>query len=401
MKNNRSHILFIVENNTVPPDIRVWREAKAATRAGHHVTVIAPANPKYASRSEIIDGIQIFRHPTIEHSGGAIGQVKEYLNAFFWETALSVKVFLKKPFDIIHAANPPDNIFLIAWLYKPFGVKFIFDHHDLSPELFVDKFGGGRSALFYLLSLLERLSCKTADLVISTNESFKKRIIQKHGIDPKRIYVVRNDPDIATEGEEKPDGPRKKNGFVDLVYVGSINQQDGVDIFVHIVYRLIKEYQHSGIRCNIIGDGSELKNIKKLSETLGLDKIISFKGYVYDRKLVRNYIDRSDICLETAPANEANRRSTFIKIMEYMSAGKPIVAFNLEETRYSVGNSAVLVEPGNNVKFAEAVHHLIENPSERHRLGEMAKARIKTELNWQNSSATLYRAYESLLTRQL
>ena len=393
---NRSHILFIVENNTVPPDIRVWREAKAAKRAGHRVTIIAPANAKYPRRSQVIDGIQIHRHPNVDHGGGAIGQVKEYLNAFLWEAYLSFKIFLKNPFTIIHAANPPDNIFIIAWFYKLFGVKYIFDHHDLSPELYIDKFSGRRDCVYHLLNLLERLSCKTADVVISTNQSFKNQIIRKHHVKPEKIFIVRNDPDIAIAPTEKRDTTRQKNGFFDLVYVGSINNQDGVDIFVHVVDMLVNEFRHDNIKCNVVGDGGELNNIKKLADKLGLSDIISFKGYVYDRILVKQYIDEADICLETAPANEANRRSTFIKIMEYMSAGKALVAFDLDETRYSVGDTAVLVEPGNNYSFAEAVHNLIENPGKRRELGVMAKKRIERELNWQNSSATLYRAYESI-----
>jgi glycosyltransferase involved in cell wall biosynthesis len=394
-----NHILFIVENNTVPPDIRVWREAKTAKQAGCKVSVIAPVNKKFSKRYEIVDGIEIYRHLHFERHGSRYHQVIEYLNAFLWETYLSIKIFIKKPFKIIHAANPPDNIFLIALLFRIFGVKFVFDHHDLSPELYVCKFNGSKIVIFKLLRLLEKLSCKTADAIISTNNSFKNHVVKIHKAKPEKVYIVRNDPAVSRFPEPKNEKGKKNGQPINLLYVGEISIQDGVDLLIKTIKILVSQLGYEEIKCTIIGDGDALQGARQLSTQIGVKTYIDFTGYIYDRQLIRQYINEADICVEPAPYNEANKRSTFIKIMEYMACGKPIVAFDLGETRASVGNAAILVEPGNLIEFAHALLNLIENPQKRFSLGSMARDRIVRRLNWENASSMLTMAYDNLLWR--
>jgi len=387
-------ILFIVENNTVPPDIRVWREALTIQKAGYTVTVISPKKASYSKYYEIIDNIEIYRHPSFESKGGKIYQVLEYANALIWELLICVRLMFGKRFEIIHGANPPDHLFLIASLFKIFGVKFIFDHHDLAPELYLCKFGSGKNLIHRLLRLMEKLSCHTANVIISTNQSYKGHIISKYKINPKKIFVVRNDPEIPNLEKTIERTLQKNSSIIKLLYVGSINKQDGVDLLIRALHILVSQINQSQIHCTVVGDGDDLTHIKTLCTELGIDPYLNFTGYIYDRKVVHDFIEDADICLETAPYNEVNAKSTFIKIMEYMAAGKPIVAFDLDETRYSAQNSALLVEQGNLKAFAEAIQKLILKPDLREKLGKAGQTRIIEELNWTNASRELLAAYQ-------
>ena len=387
-------ILFIVENNNVPPDIRVWREARTAKQAGYSVTIISPKTVHFPKSYEVIDGIEIYRHPFLENKGGKIYTLVEYANAFFWEVLLSLRVFFKGRFDIIHGANPPDHIFLIALLFKVFDVKFIFDHHDLAPELYICKFSGRKRMTYRLLSLMEKLSCLTADAIVSTNQSYKKHVIKRHGIKPEKIFIVRNDPEVP--GIQKKDNCEDYGSkqVTELLYMGSINNQDGVDLLTKVIHILVEQLNQRQIHCTVVGDGDDLPRVKSLCIELGINSHFTFTGYIYDRKLIRKHIEGTDICLETAPYSEVNCRSTFIKVMEYMAAGKPIVAFDLEETRYSSQDSALLIEQGDLRAFAEAIEKLVREPFLRQELGRYGKNRISKELNWNNSSTELMKTYE-------
>lgn len=392
-----AHILFIVENNTVPPDIRVWREAKAARDAGFEVTIIAPAADKFRTRHENTEGIEIYRHPGYENHNLKHSQIFEYLNAFFWELYLSFKIFAGKPFQLIHAANPPDNVFLIALIYKVFGSKFIFDHHDLAPELYRAKYKKPKGILVAALNLLEKFSCKVADVIIATNHSFKNHIIDKYKIAADQIYVVRNDPELNAIQNSSIQNISINQQSTNLLYVGAINTQDGVDSFIKVVDILVNRMGKHNLSCRIVGDGDCLEKVKKLAIDLKVENYFEFTGYIYNRELLKRYINEADICLETAPENECNRRSTFIKVMEYMAMGKPIVAFDLPETRVSVGETAILVAAGDLMGLATSVVRLTDNPELRTELGALARKRIENGLNWETSKKELIRAYHFII----
>lgn len=390
-----TRILFVVENSTVPPDTRVWREARTAARAGYNVTIIAPKGRGYSASFEVIDGIAIYRHPVLWSRGGKLGQVLEYASALVWEVAFALRAFVRHRFRLIHGANPPDHIYLIAQLFRPFGARYIFDHHDLSPELYTAKFGREGGAVHRVLKYMERRSCVVADAVISTNQSYKRHIVERCGVDPRKVFVVRNDPELreslVVSGSER--GHVEGNGRIELFYLGSTNVQDGASLLVEVMARLLLTPREQRIHCTIVGDGDDLPRIKELVKDQGLDAHFTFPGYVTDRQMIERLLSRADICLETAPSNAANDKSTFIKVMEYMAAGKPIVAFDLEETRFSTGASALLVEPGDVGGFVQAIQSLIADPGLRASLGRTGQARIESELNWGHSSQELLRAY--------
>ncbi|MDN5941349.1 MAG: glycosyltransferase family 4 protein [Nitrospira sp.] len=387
-------ILFIVENNNVPTDIRVWREAKTAKQAGYSVTIISPKTANFSKSYEVIDDIEIYRHSAIENKGGKINTLVEYANAFYWEVLISLRVFFRRRFHVIHGANPPDHIFLIALLFKLVGVKYIFDHHDLAPELYVHKYCGRKKMIYRLLSLMERFSCLTADAIVSTNQSYKKHVIKRYGIKSEKIFIVRNDPEVPEIQKKDNCENYGSKQVAELLYMGSINNQDGVDLLTKVVHILVEQLNQRQVHCTVVGDGDDLPRVKGLCTELGINSFFTFTGYIYDRKLIRKYIEETDICLETAPYSEVNCRSTFIKVMEYMAAGKPIVAFDLEETRYSAQDSALLIEQGNLRAFAEAIEKLVCEPLLREELGKHGQNRILRELNWNNSSTELMRTYE-------
>lgn len=390
-----NHILFIVENQAAPYDRRVWLEACAVKENGCDVSIISVKNKKAIKAYEKIGEIAIYRHPSFNSSVGKLGFFIEYLTALFCETILCCKIYWHKPFNIIHSANPPDTVFIIAWLFKLIKVKFIFDHHDLSPELYQAKFKKDKNWLYYCLLLLEKMSCKTADVIITTNESYKKIIVNRHNLDKNRVVVVRNDPVVVTKtnGMTKRSAEKYKKT---LLYLGSINKQDGLESLLDAVSILIHKYHIENIVCRIIGDGDDLENIKTKAQELKLNGYVEFTGYIYDKEVINIMVEEADICLEPAPDNEVNRHSTFIKIMEYMAKGKPIIAFDLAETRFSAGEGAVLIKPGAIEEFAEAISKMLKSEELRKELGQKGYERIVKELNWKNSVKNLMKAYKHL-----
>ncbi len=392
----KKHVLYIVENNTLPLDGRVRREAEAAKKLGYRVSAISPTNDIFTKKFEVIKGVQIYRHRTCSANAGKFGFVIEYGFAFIFEFMLSLKIFVKKPFHIIHAANPPDFIFLIALFYKLLGIKFIFDHHDLAPELYLTLFSRKKDFFYKIQYLCEKLSCRFADAIISANESYKKIVAKRHRVNPDKIFVVRNDPVIGGEITGKKLLEHKSNGRKTLLFLGTINPQDGVDLLLKVLHYLVNQLKERGFICNIVGGGDFLDSAEQMAKSLKLENYVDFKGNEADREKVREYLFFSDICLEPAPYNFLNRHSTFIKVMEYMQAGKPIVAFDLKETRYSTGGNTIRIKNGNIIDFAEAIQRLISDSDLREELGNAGQKRIIEKLNWESALLNLERAYNSI-----
>lgn len=259
----KKHILFIVENNSAPNDIRVWAEASAAKEFGYDVSVISPKSARAKASYENIEGIDIYRHFKPFEASGKFAFIIEYANALFWELLLSLRIFLKKPFQIIHSANPPDHVFIIALLYKVFGTKFIFDHHDICPENYLAKFCR-KDLLYKILLVMEKLTFKVADIVISTNQSYKKVAIDRGGKLPEEVFVVRNGPQLSKVMFMQPN-PKLKEGFDYLVaYVGVIGKEEGIDVLLRIVDYIVNTKNIQNIRFIIMGKGPNLSKMIEL-----------------------------------------------------------------------------------------------------------------------------------------
>jgi len=392
----KKHILFIVENNTFPADKRVQPESIVAQEHGFRVSAISPASDWYKNKHEVIDGVEIYRYRRLFNNEGKNRYIFEYINSLLWEFLLSIKIFVKNPFQIIHSANPPDHIFLIAFIYKVFGVKYIFDHHDLAPELYLTKYGAKKDLFYKVQYLFEKLSCKFASAILSTNETYKNLVVQRHGIKAAKVFVIRNDPQLDAFNNRVIPKISGQNGKIKLLFLGTINSQDGVEILIKALYHLVRFHNERNFICNVLGEGDAFESVKNAAAKYQLEKYIKFKGWIKEKQTILNYLFSSDICIEPAPFNELNRHSTFIKVMEYMAAGKPVVAFDLKETRYSTDANAMLVAKSDIEGFARAIKKLIDDPILREKMGRSGLERIRTGLNWENASINLRKAYDSL-----
>lgn len=387
-------ILIIVENLPVPFDRRVWQEANALKKHGADVFIICPKGKGYEESEDIIDGIRIFRHPLYIEGKSALGYFFEYLTSLFWEFILSLKVFFKYGFDAIHACNPPDLIFIVAFPYKLFGKKFVFDHHDINPELYIAKFN--KKDIFYkLLCLFEKLTFKLCDISIATNESYKETALIRGGKKPEDVYVVRSGPNLERLKVMPPDNNLKKGKNILIGYVGVIGQQEGIDHLLYALNILIKKHKYQDFHCIICGGGTELEKMKLLSCELQLNGYVEFTGRIPDDQLLK-ILNTADICVNPDIYNEMNNRSTMNKIMEYMALGKPIVQYDLKEGRFSAREASLYARPNDIEDFANKLLELIHNQSLRKKMGEFGRLRVEKELQWCYEEVKLIRAYKNL-----
>lgn len=390
------HILIIVENLPVPFDRRVWEEANTLTENGAKVSVICPKMKGYTKSFESINGIDIYRHPLSIEAKGALGYLQEYSVALFWEFVLAWKIFFKKRFHVIHGCNPPDLIFLVALMFKPFGVKFIFDHHDINPELYFAKYG--KKDFFYRFLLgLERLTFATADYSIATNESYRDIAIHRGKMNPEKITVVRSGPKLdrlkLTSGNTK----YKKGRNYMVGYVGVIGAQEGLDLLLESIKQIV--YKRGDVQFAIVGSGTELEKIKQLTSDMGLREYIDYYGRVDDAMMV-DILSTADVCVNPDRPTEMNNLSTMNKIMEYMALKKPIVQYDLKEGRFSAEYASLYACNTNTADFADKIIWLLDHPEDRTRRGEYGYYKIVNELSWDYESRKLVALFSKVFVRQ-
>jgi len=394
-KTRGRRVLIIVENLPCPFDRRVMQEARTLTAAGYVVSIICPKAPGFEKSFETIDGIHIHRHVLPREADGALGYALEYGVALFMEFWLSLKVFFGRGFDILHACNPPDTIFLIGRFYKLFGRKFVFDHHDINPELYEAKFGK-RGFGQKLLLWLERMTFRTADLVISTNESYRHIALTRGGVKSGDVFVVRSGPDLRRMMQVPPN-PALKNGRKYLVgYVGVMGKQEGIDLLLQAVQLIVLHLERTDIHFGLVGGGTELPAMQQLARDLGIADYVTFTGRVPDAELLE-MLNTADICVNPDRANEMNDRSTMNKIMEYMALGKPVVQFDLTEGRVSAGDASWYARPNDVADLAQKMVSLLGDELQRRRMGAIGRDRIEHVLSWQHEAPRLLGAYEHLL----
>ncbi|MDC3333040.1 glycosyltransferase family 4 protein, partial [bacterium] len=374
-------ILFIVENLPSPFDRRVWQEANTLKNNGCEVSIICPVGKGYEKRYEVIDGIHIYRHPLPVEGDSAFGYLVEYSTALFWEFFLAFKVLFTRGFDAIHACNPPDLIFLVGGFFKLFfGKRFLFDHHDINPELYEAKFG--RRDIFYkLMVLFERLTFMTADVSIATNESYKAIAVERGKMDVNRVHVVRSGP-MLERLKQLPPVPALKRGKDYLVgYVGVMGKQEGVDYLLRAVKYLVVDKEIKNIHFGIVGGGTELDELVSYASDLGVSEYVTFTGRVPDQELLE-MLNTAEVCVNPDVANDMNDKSTMNKIMEYMALGKPIVQFDLKEGRFSAQDASLYAKKNDEVDLAEKILELLNDEPRRLAMGEYGRSRVINELEW-------------------
>ena len=387
-------VLILVENLPSPFDRRVWQEAGALRDAGYTVSIICPTGPGCEKPFEAIDGIHIWRYRLPVEASGALGYAVEYGTALFKSWVLSLKVLATRGFDIVHACNPPDLFFLLGRFYKLFGKKFVFDHHDANPELYVAKFGR-KDFLWKVMVWLEKLTFRAADVSIATNESYKRIAVTRGGMAPERVFVVRSGPSLERM-KVLPPVEKLKCGKPYLVgYVGVMGRQEGIDYLLRAAAHIVHDLGRNDVHFGLVGGGTSLEEMRELAAELGLQRHVTFTGRVSDREMLE-MLNTADVCVNPDVANEMNDISTMNKVMEYMALGKPIVQFDLAEGRFSAREASLYARRNNAFDFAYRILDLLDDPALRRKMGAYGRRRVLEALEWRHEAPKLLAAYEAL-----
>ena len=399
MKEYAGKILIIVQNLPVPFDRRVWLESKTLTAHGYKVSVISPKSSEYAKSREVIDDIAIYRYRIPFDAEGKLSYVAEFLYAWLATAWLSLRVLVREGFDVIQACNPPDTYFLLGLIYRLFGKVFVYDHHDLSPEMFQAKFSRRHRRLYRMLLALERMTFRTAKIVISTNDSYREVAIRRGGKKPQDVYVVRTGPDMKNLILRVPDAALKQGRRYLVCYLGEMCPQDGVDYLLRAIHHLSHHYRRQDVFFTLIGGGPAVPKLKELCTAMHLDDRVLFTGRLPDDQVCR-YLSTADVCVDPDPWSEWADQSTMNKILEYMAFAKPIVAFDLKEARNTAQRAALFAKPNDVTMFSEKVNFLLNSPALRKEMGAFGRKRIIRELSWEYSIANLLAAYDRVFDKQ-
>jgi len=391
-------VLHLSENLPLPFDRRVWMELGALRDAGWGVTAISPMGEQWTAPEEVIDGIHLLRYPPPPPTKGVLSYVWEFLYCWIHTARLSLVALARHGFDVIHAANPPDTFWAIAVFYKLFGKRYVFDHHDLCPELYLSRFGEERrgSVLFRALGFLEWAQFRTADLVISTNESYRQIAITRGGMPESRVVVVRSGPSRARFATVRPVDESLKRGKKFLVaYLGVMAPQDGVDHLLRAARVLVEERGRKDVAFTLIGSGDSFDDLRVLARELRLDDCVQFTGRIPDED-VEKILATADVCVSPDPRNPLNDVSTMNKVLEYMACGRPIVAYDLREHRFSAADGALYAQPNREDDLAAQIEVLLDDPERRRTMGTYNRQRFLERMAWEYSAGELLRAYEIL-----
>jgi glycosyltransferase involved in cell wall biosynthesis len=389
-------VVMLLGNNPYPQDERVRREALTLVEHGYTVSVICPrAHPQPAT--ETVRGVHVYRYDRRIRPKGTLGYVLEYVHAPFMALKLSVRVLRRHGFDVVHAHNPPDTLVFVGAIYKYLLRKrFVFDHHDIAPEMYVARFGPrARRIVFEVLVLFEKISCRLADRVIATNESYREIESRRGGIATERIAVVRNGPDLADLEPVSGDDDLRAKAATIIGYLGIMGYQDGVENFLKALHVLVYDLGRVDSLGVLVGDGDARPDLERRTTNLGLDEHVWFTGYL-DYHEWRRILATADVCVVPDPSNPYNDQSTIVKIMDYMALGKPIVAFDLPEHRITADGAASFVSANDVRGLADAIGDLIDDPARRSAMGAKARHRVHDALCWPWSADALIDCYGAL-----
>jgi glycosyltransferase involved in cell wall biosynthesis len=393
MSLNKKALIFI-EDGSFSYDNRVIRETAALVDQGWDLTVISPrfhGDPFFRKINEKLRAYY-YPKPSTETESLA-GHLLEAASSLFFGTILAFYVSLRHGFLIFQACNPLDILWLIALPYKALGRKFIFDQHDLVPELLLSRNSDRKSLIYRSAILLERISYGLADAVISTNHSYKGTAISRGGRSPDGVFVVRNGPDLDKFRIVPPKEGLKKDGEILVGYLGNMNPQDGIEHLVEAALYIIRKREIGNIRFVFIGGGASQRKLAERSRSLGLGEYVNFTGRIPDSDVL-SILSACDICVQPDPKNPLNDLSTMNKVLEYMALEKPVIAFDLKETRVSCGPAALYAEPNNAIQLAEKIILLAGDKELRQKNGKLGRDRIVSKFSWEYSVPELLRAYQ-------
>ncbi|MDQ4145638.1 MAG: glycosyltransferase family 4 protein [Actinomycetota bacterium] len=396
---DRPRVLIIVQNLPVPLDRRVWLEATTLTRAGYLVSVICPKAEGFDASYEVIEDIHVYRYRVPVQAQGLVGFVAEFIWCFFRTLMKLLRVCVAgRGFDVLHACNPPETFWPLAYLIRPFGKRFIFDHHDLSPELYLAKFDRPVRLVHSTLLFLERMTFRAADVVITTNESYKRIAMERGGVEANDVFIVRSGPDVDRLSTYEPDPSWRRGKRHMLTYLGEMCKQDGVDHLVRALRVMRDDLGRNDIHCVFVGGGPHQQTIEAYAHELGVADMCTFTGRVSDEMMSR-ILSSADVGVDPDPKNDFNDKCTMNKIMEYLFFGLPVVCYDLAEHRVSAGPAALYVEPNREVALAAGIVTLLEDAERRQEMGRTGQERFRSMLAWDHSAPRLLAAYERVVPR--
>ena len=389
-------ILIIVQNLPVPFDRRVWLECQALIEAGYRVAVVCPkgkGDPAY----QVIDGVELHKYRPYAPGGSKVSFIAEYAYSFLATAWAALKARRSGRFDVIQACNPPDVFWPLAMAFRAVeGTRFVFDHHDLCPELFQSRFPTGPKLPYKGLLALERRTHQAADHVISTNDSYREIAMTRGGKRPEDVTVVRTGPDLRRLQSGEPDAELRRGRRFMVAYIGVMGPQDGVDIVVRAADIVVNQLGRDDIAFTLIGSGDCFDDLVALRDELGLAGHVEFTGRAPD-ELVMRIMSTAQAGLSPDPKNPLNDVSTMNKTMEYMAFGLPVVAFDLRETRVSAGDAAVYVQPNDERQYAEAIVALLDDEPRCAVMGKLARERVEQELAWSYQESAYLGVYKRVL----
>jgi len=390
-------VVIVVQNLPVPFDRRVWLEATTLTDAGYRVTVICPTGKGHDARYEELEGIRIHRYPIPVAASGPVGFVAEFAWCFVRTAGKLGRELATNGVDVLHVCNPPESYFPLGWLVKRFGGRFLFDHHDLSPEMFDAKFGDeGSTAMRRGLLFLERRTFRAADLVITTNESHRGIAVDRGGMDPGDVIVVRSGPDLERLERGEPVAHWRRGKRQLVAYLGEICEQDGVHHLVDAMVEIRDRHGRDDVQCVLMGGGPHQPEVKEYAERIGAGDLCHFTGRVSDETLCE-VLSSADVGVDPDPWTPWSDQSTMNKIMEYMYFGLPIASYDLKEARVSAGEAALFAPDHTVSSLADTIVELLDDREARERMGKIGRHRIETQLSWEHSAPNLLHAYERLV----
>lgn len=387
-------VLVVVQNLPLPGDRRVWLECQALRDAGYRVaavTPMAPGDPPYAE----VDGIHLYKYPPAPATDGVASFVVEFAYAWLRTLRLAWRVWRERGFGVLQACNPPDTYWLLALIFRPFGVRFVFDQHDLCPEVYDSRFARPSPLLRQGLLLLERATYRCADRVIATNESYRRTALTRGRVAPARVTVVRTGPD-SRRMRPGPQRPELRRGREHLaVYIGVMGPQDGVDVLVRAVADYVHRLGRRDCHFAILGAGDCWDDLVALVAELGIDDVVTMPGRVSDEDLFA-HLSTASVGLSPDPPSPLNDVSTMNKTMEYLAFALPVVAFDLAETRVSAGESACYVAGSDPAAYAEAVAALLDDPDRREVMGRAGRERVEAVLDWRHQAPAYVGVFDGL-----
>jgi glycosyltransferase involved in cell wall biosynthesis len=395
--------ILLINETPVPTDERAWLEARSLAEAGHEVTVVCPWPDPAADRVHVLEGVTIRTYRPPAQANGVLGYMWEFSYCWARSFATALGQLGRGGFDVIHACNPPDTFFLLGAIFKPFGKRYVFAQHDLCPELWLSRFGAEvaltsrKSRLLHRgLLFLERMSYRVADRVVVPNESYKATARERGGLGDEDVVVIRNGPDLAKVRIVEPD-PSLRRGREHLVcYLGIMNPQDGIEYLLDAAAYMIRERGRDDVQFALVGTGDSIDELERRAEALGIAEHLTFTGWISDSDLLSAYLSTADVCVAPDPRTPLNEKSSFMKIMDYMAVAKPIVAFDLPETKVSAGASALYATPNDTSEFGDKVISLLDDPGARAEMGALGRQRVEDELEWEHWARRLVAMYDEL-----